>query len=251
MSRDPPDEDVVAGRLTLQKKKWGGFFDGFRVISKTTANRPSRYYLCNRKLINTKTMFNEYYPENTSPDCFENYGGHHIDDRMRARGNSYAFHRPADDKAHYATPEMMEEKRRELEALQTEYDRMHTAVYGANGGERLSGNDLADALGPLEAISLKIKGVRRFIATAKVINPEERACDRVRMLSKVTVRIQGMPAPMTIRIVGENDSDPARRDISCSSPVGISLLGRKVGESVDVLVNGRTIRYSILSLLSA
>lgn len=193
-------------------------------------------------------MFNEYYPENTSPDCFENYGGHHIDDRMRARGNSYDRPRHADDKAHYATPEMMEEKRRELESIQAEYDRMHAVVYGGNGDGRLSGNDLADALAPLEAMSEKIAKLSRFIATAKVINPEERACDMVRMLSNVTVRIQGMPAPMTIRIVGENDSNPARREISCSSPVGKSLLGRKVGESVDVRVGDKTFHYSILSL---
>ena len=193
-------------------------------------------------------MFNEYYPENTSYDCFENYGGHHIDDRMRARGNSYASRRPAEGKAHYATPDMMVEKRRELESLQAEYDRMHAAIYGGNGNERLSSNDLADALEPLEAMSIRIADIRRFIATAQVINPEERACDKVRMLSKVTVRIQGMPAPMTIRIVGENDSDPARREISCSSPVGKSLLGRKVGESVDVRVGDKTFHYSILSL---
>ncbi len=193
-------------------------------------------------------MFNEYYPENTSSDCFENYGGHHIDDRMRARGNSYARPRHTDDKAHYATPEMMEEKRRELESIQAEYDRMYATVYGGNGDGRLSGNDLADALAPLEALSGKIAMLRRFIATAQVIDPGERACDSVQMLSSVTVRIQGMPAPMTIRIVGENDSDPVRHEISCSSPVGKSLLGRRVGESVDVCVDGRTIRYSILSL---
>lgn len=192
-------------------------------------------------------MYNEYYPENTSPDCFENYGGHHIDDRMRARGNSYARRRQTDDKAHYATPEMMEEKRIELESLEAEYDRMHASIYG-NGSERLSGNDLADALGPLEALSEKISMLRRFIATAQVINPEERASDQVQMLSRVTVRIQGMPAPMTIRIVGENDSDPLKSEISCSSPVGKSLLGRKVGESVDVVVDGRIIRYIIISL---
>lgn len=193
-------------------------------------------------------MFNEYYPENTSSDCFENFGGHHIDDRMRARGNSYAFRRQVDDKAHYATPEMMGEKRRELESLQAEYERMHAAVYGGNGDGRLSGNDLADALAPLEAMYEKIMVLRRFIDTAQVIDPEERACDRVQMLSQVTVRIQGISAPMTIRIVGENDSDPARREISCSSPVGKSLLGRKVGESVDVVVGDRTIRYNIISL---
>lgn len=37
-------------------------------------------------------MFNEYYPENTSSDCFENYGGHHIDDRMRELLLSLCLH---------------------------------------------------------------------------------------------------------------------------------------------------------------
>lgn len=246
MSRDPPDEDVVAGRLILQKKKRGGFSKVSESFQKHRQTALSILPL-QQIPINTKIMFNEYYPENTSPDCFENYGGHHIDDRMRARGNSYACRRQTDDKAHYATPEMMEEKRIELESLEAEYDRMHAAIYG-NGSERLSGNDLADALGPLEALSEKISMLSRFIATAQVINPEERACDRVQMLSRVTVRIQGMPTTRTIRIVGENDSDPQKCEISCSSPVGKSLLGRKVGESVDVVVDGRIIRYIIISL---
>lgn len=193
-------------------------------------------------------MFNEYYPENTSPDCFENYGGHHIDDRMRARGNSYTRQRPADDKAHYATPGMMEEKRRELDSLLAEYGRMYEAVYSGNGCERLAGNDLADALGPLEAMSARIAALSRFIATAQVINPEEHTSDRVQMLSKVTVKIKGMPDQMTVRIVGENDADPPKLEISCSSPVGKALLGRRIGESVDVRVGDRTLCYIIISL---
>ena len=111
---------------------------------------------------------------------------------------------------------------------------MPAAVYGGNGSARLSGNDLTDALSPLDALSEKISLLRCFIATAQVIDPEKRASDKVQMLSKVTVRIQGLSVPMTIRIVGANDTDPARREISCSSPVGKSLLGRKVCESVKL-----------------
>ena len=193
-------------------------------------------------------MFNEYYPENTSPDCFENYGGHHIDDRMRVRGNSYACLNKIDDKAHYATPTIIEEKKRELESLQTEYNKMHESIYGNNGKERMSGDDLVGSLLPLEALATKITNLKRFIATAHVINADERVTDKVQILSKVTVCIQGQATPMTIRIVGENDANLAKREISCSSPVGKSLLGRRAGDSVDVQVGGRVVRYNILSL---
>lgn len=193
-------------------------------------------------------MFNEYYPENTSPDCFENYGGHHIDDRMRARGNSYASYRPVDDKVHYATREIIEEKKSELEALQAEYRLLHESVYGGNGQERIAGNELADALMPLEALSVKIANIKHFIATARLIDAETQVSDRVQMLSTVTVSIQGFATPMTLRIVGQNEVGSNNREVSCVSPVGKALLGRKVGESVDVPVNGRVLHYSILSL---
>lgn len=192
-------------------------------------------------------MYNEYYPENTSPDCFENYGGHHIDDRMRARGNSYASRRPIDDKAHYATPEIMEEKRNELVSLQAEYNKLHESIYGENNLERMAGDDLVVALLPLESLAEKIESLKRFIATARVINTDAQDTDRVQILSKVTVSIQGIAAPMTLRIVGQNEAT-SNKEVSCVSPVGKALLGRKVGESIDVPVNGRVLRYSILSL---
>ncbi len=193
-------------------------------------------------------MYNEYYPENTSPDCFENYGGHHIDDRMRARGNSYAsLCRIDNNSQHYATPEMLEEKKVELKSLQNEYAALHATIYGEGGRERMAGEELANALMPLEALAAKIANVQRFIATAHVTSGEEIATDRVRLLSKITVKVQGMEMPITIRIVGENDANLEKREISCSSPVGKSLLGRKVGESVDVNIAGRVVRYNILS----
>ncbi len=111
----------------------------------------------------------------------------------------------------------------------------------------MAGEELANALMPLEALAAKIANVQRFIATAHVTSGEEIATDRVRLLSKITVKVQGMEMPITIRIVGENDANLEKREISCSSPVGKSLLGRKVGESVDVNIAGRVVRYNILS----
>lgn len=190
-------------------------------------------------------MYNEYYPENTSTDCFENYGGHHIDDRMRARGNSYARPQSLDDTEHFATPEMIEEKRNELTSLQAEYKVLHQSLYGVNGQERMVGADL-EALASLEFLAAKINDLKSFIGKAQVINPG--VSDRVQMLSTVTVRVQGADEPMTLRIVGKNDSNMERFQISCSSPVGRALLGHKAGDLVDVNVGERTIRYNIISL---
>lgn len=192
-------------------------------------------------------MYNPYYPENTSPDGFENYGGHHIDDRMKARGASYASHRSIDGKTHYATPEMLDEKRKELQSLEAQYAAMLSDAYGAEGRERLCGEELALALQPLEALSFKIRNLRRYIDTAIIIK-EERRDDKVRLLSTVTVSVQGVETPMTLRIKEENEADPLKHEVSRVSPVGKALLGCRVGDTVDIRVGARTVRYKILSL---
>lgn len=193
-------------------------------------------------------MFNEYYPENTSPDCFESYNGHHIDDRMRARGNSYARSRQYDNKVHYATPEILTQKRSELETLQAEFNARYADTYDDNGRERIVGDELVQTLTSLESLNIKIENLKHFIATAHVVETKKRTSDRVELFSYVTVQVQGSDTPFRIRIVGENEANIALKEVSCVSPVGKSLLGRQVGETVDVNVNGGVKRYSILSL---
>ncbi len=112
----------------------------------------------------------------------------------------------------------------------------------------MAGDELSDALSPLESLSFKIANLKRYIATARIIDTNAQVTDKVRMLSQVTVSVQGIAAPMTLRIVGQNEANASKREVSCVSPVGKALLGRKVGESVDVSVNGRILHYRILSL---
>lgn len=192
-------------------------------------------------------MYNDYNTI-TNPNYFDNYGGHHIDDRMKTRGCSYISLYQIDEKPHYATPEIIEEKELELKRLQQEYMMLYASVYGDTNRERMKGDELACTLLPLEMLGSKIANVKRFIATAHIIQTEGRVSDKVGILSNVTVQIQGVATPITLRIVGENDADIDNHEISCSSPVGKSLLGRKVGDSVDIKIENRLIRYRILSV---
>lgn len=63
---------------------------------------------------------------------------------------------------------------------------------------------------------------------------------------KVTVDING--TQKTISIVGEFESDPMNGKISATSPIGLALLNKKMGETVSVITPGGPIPYIILSI---
>ena len=62
----------------------------------------------------------------------------------------------------------------------------------------------------------------------------------------VSVDING--AKKTISIVGEFESDPMNGKLSASSPIGMALLGKKMGDKVEVDTPGGAIPYLILSI---
>ena len=53
---------------------------------------------------------------------------------------------------------------------------------------------------------------------------------------------------MTYTIVSEAEANLATKKISSSSPIGKSLLGRKVGEVVDVEVPNGMIHFEIIEI---
>ncbi|MCA9371409.1 transcription elongation factor GreA [Candidatus Woesebacteria bacterium] len=52
----------------------------------------------------------------------------------------------------------------------------------------------------------------------------------------------------TLFIVGEFESDPMNKKLSATSPIGKALLGKKVGESVEVQVPAGTLTYTVLKV---
>lgn len=68
----------------------------------------------------------------------------------------------------------------------------------------------------------------------------------VKLGSKVTLNIKGKKEEFML--VGEWEADPKERKISHESPLGKALLGRKVGEKVEVEAPAGKITYSITSI---
>lgn len=67
--------------------------------------------------------------------------------------------------------------------------------------------------------------------------------DKVGFANKVTVEINGKEYAYTL--VGTQESDPKKAMISLESPIGIALLGKRVGDKAVVTMPDRTIEYIV------
>lgn len=68
----------------------------------------------------------------------------------------------------------------------------------------------------------------------------------VKLGSKVTVNLKGKKEEFMV--VGEWEADPNEKKISHESPLGKALIGKKVGEKVEVEAPAGTVVYTITSV---
>lgn len=88
----------------------------------------------------------------------------------------------------------------------------------------------------------RIRYLERMIRTAKVIEVKEGREDTVALFDKVTVFNEMAKKEMVLQIVTTLRQDVLKGLISKESPVGVALMGRRVGERVQVEVNP-TLKY--------
>ena len=93
------------------------------------------------------------------------------------------------------------------------------------------------------ACKKRIRYLERMIRTAKVIEVKEET-DAVCLFDKVTIYNEMVKKEMTIQIVTTLRQDALKGLISKESPVGQALMGRKVGDRVQVEVNP-TMKYFV------
>lgn len=111
-------------------------------------------------------------------------------------------------------------------------------------GDLSENSEYASARQDLAFIDGRIAELEVVINEAKVIASHPRS--KVDVGCKVTLHVNGKKDTYTI--VGEWEADPTLKKISHSSPLGRALLGKKVGEKVEVEAPVGKINYKILSI---
>jgi transcription elongation factor GreA len=97
-------------------------------------------------------------------------------------------------------------------------------------------------------IEAKIRHLETQLAHAEVIDTKALAGDRVVFGATVEVREVDTDEEKTFRLVGADEANPQKGWISIQSPVGRALVGKQIGDTVEVRVPKGTLRYEIVSL---
>jgi transcription elongation factor GreA len=98
----------------------------------------------------------------------------------------------------------------------------------------------------------QIEGRTRFIediiARAEVIDVRKFDGDQVKFGATVTLSDEETGNQVKYRIVGEFEADLKQRRVSITSPIARALIGREVGDAVQVQAPGGAREYEILSV---
>ena len=94
----------------------------------------------------------------------------------------------------------------------------------------------------------QIRFKQRVLEFARVIDTSRLGSDKVGLLSKVEITNLANNARMAYTLVSPHEANMKEGKISIKSPIGQALLGKKVGDSVDVHVPAGTIKLRIESI---
>lgn len=150
------------------------------------------------------------------------------------------------DSPTYTTKEGLEKLKTELKELKTIRRKEAAArIEKAKELGDLSENaEYAEAKNELAFIDGRILELEDYINRAVIIS--HTASDKVILGSKVTVRVKDKDKSYTI--VGPNEADPAAGRISNETPLSKALLGKRVGEEVEVKTPSGLVKYKILTV---
>jgi len=96
----------------------------------------------------------------------------------------------------------------------------------------------------------RIVTVENMLRNAKIIKDEDREEGKVSLGSKVKVLDKEFNEEITYKIVGSAEADPLEDLISNESPLGSVLLGKAIGEEVDVQAPAGSFKYKILDIVN-
>lgn len=111
-------------------------------------------------------------------------------------------------------------------------------------GDLSENSEYAAAKQDLSFIDGRILELEEILHGARVITSHKKG--QVDVGCKVTLHIDGKKEMFTV--VGEWEADPNEKKISHESPLGKALMGKKVGEKVEVEAPAGKILYKILHI---
>lgn len=150
----------------------------------------------------------------------------------------------------YLTKEGLKKIKKELEHLMN----VERPAISKQIGEAIEKGDISenaeydaakDAQGMLEA---KIAELQGKVANARILDESKITTSKVQILNVVTIKNKKNNSTMKYTLVPESEADLKQGKISVKTPIAKGLMGKKVGDVVDIKVPSGVIPFEIVEI---
>ena len=153
-------------------------------------------------------------------------------------------------KVTYLTEEGLQKLRKELEQLKTvERPAISRMIAEARDKGDLSENAEYDAAKEAQGmLELRISKLEDLIANARIIDESKIDTTQVQILNKVKLKNLKTNAVVEYTLVAESEANLKENKLSISTPIGKALIGKKVGDVVDVEVPSGSVKFEVVEI---
>jgi transcription elongation factor GreA len=123
--------------------------------------------------------------------------------------------------------------------------RLHNAL---GEGELIENAELEEARREQSYVEGRILALEEQLRKAKIIDTMDRTDDVVSIGSRVKIQEDGESSAEEYLVVGSAEADPRNGKISNESPLGLALLGKRVGEKAVVQAPAGDIVFKVIEL---
>src|ERR1700741_755838 len=150
----------------------------------------------------------------------------------------------------YYTEEGLQKLKDELHNLEkVERPNITRAIAEARDKGDLSENAEYDAAREAQGLlEMRIAKLKDIIANARLVDESQLDLSKVSILTKVKIKNLKNNAVMQYTVVAENEANLKEGKISIDSPIGKGLLGKKVGDKVDITVPAGVIPFEVIEI---
>ena len=115
-------------------------------------------------------------------------------------------------------------------------------------GDLSENSEYDEAKNEQAKVETRIYELEEILKNVVVVNEDELESDVANMVMTVKVYDEEFDEELEYNIVGTNEADPLKNNISDQSPIGIALIGKRVGEVAEVEAPAGIIKLKILEI---
>lgn len=153
-------------------------------------------------------------------------------------------------KVNYLTEAGLQKIREELDHLRSvERPSIQAQIAEARDKGDLSENAEYDAAKEAQGLlEMKIAQLENTYASARVIDETQIDIHTVQILNRVVIENMDNGKVMEYTLVSEHEANLKDKKLSIGTPIAQALLGKKVGDVVDVAIPSGTMRLKIIEI---